>query len=107
MAAHGNTISRTLVDEAAALVGVSSDEVVRDNYSGRGMFGTSCFGLVGPTPVLMGMMAALGTVAQDHADSLDKPDVDRGLITRMAKDAAMDSMGREDIVYFPGWTLAN
>ena len=71
---------------------------IREDYSGRGMFGRTCFGLVysGTAGQLcacfLRAMDDDGTgTAQELADLLD--------------DMRTDSMGYDTIYYFPGWEL--
>ena len=67
---------------------------VRENYSGRGMYGNKCLGFVVSSHatayrLMVGMTAVLGA---DDA-------------SQIARSAQTDSMGRDMIVYFPGVTL--
>jgi len=72
-----------------------SDAVeIREDYSGRGMYGTKCLGFVVSSQrtayrLMVGLAAVLGT---DEASDI-------------ARRAQSDSMGRDMIVYFPGVTL--
>jgi len=72
-----------------------SDEVgVREDYSGRGMYGAKCLGFTVSSQaaafrLMVGMTSVLGA---DEA-------------ARIAGRAATDSMGRDMIVYFPGVIL--
>jgi hypothetical protein len=100
------TITREQLDDifdAAGLYETDEDErgdwdsdviAVRENYSGRGMFGDKCLGFVVSSQhtayrLIVGMAEVLGT---DEALEI----VRRG---------NEDSMGRDMIVYFPGVTL--
>lgn len=79
-------------------------------YSGRGMDGERCLG------VILESMASLGELAAElTATYLDAQQVNCGVvepyedseeIRRMIRRARTDSLGRSIIVYFPGWQLA-
>lgn len=67
-----------------------------NTYSGRGMYGEKCFGITtnGIPGVLM-VFAALSHIFDEDA------------VGRLASAAQQDSMGRDIIVYFPGFELYN
>jgi len=67
---------------------------VRENYSGRGMYGGKCLGFVVSSESTVLRLVACMTEVLGLDTTLD--------ITRKA---ATDSMGRDMIVYFPGVTL--
>lgn len=89
-----------------------SDLSLRDDYSGRFMFGATCFGIV---------TSSLATVAKEFDRALcdvmsmcasDEPEVDA--IAEEAEELrdmdifqnyCQDSMGLDYIVYFPGVTV--
>lgn len=77
----------------------------RSDYSGRGMYGGRCFGFVTGSPLKIGYaVAAVFGVDSLLIDS----DEDEGRVEigeRLMRSVAMDSMGYESIVYFPGWTV--
>jgi hypothetical protein len=68
------------------------DMDVRTRYSGRGMYGSACFGIVCSSPIQASMELAVELVEQGGED----------LAKTLANCATWDSMGRETIVYFPG-----
>lgn len=77
------------------LMGLLDEVDVRTDYSGRGMYGETCLGLVVDKPdILVGL--ALGQV-------LDQIDADPFEVVSRAR---TDNMGRSTIIYFPGVTLA-
>lgn len=83
-----NTVTRDDAEELASMV----DGRVYEDYIGRGMYSSSCFGIVHDvSDVLLGV--SLANVMPDDADDL-------------ARAARSDSMGHDTITYFPGWTLA-
>ena len=71
-----------------------AESALHEGYSGRGMYGDECFGIVvDDIGELCRFFAYLGA---DH---------DTDLADRLARVARTDSMGRSMIVYFPGYTL--
>lgn len=58
-----------------------NDWDLRTDYSGRGMYGTRCVGIVGPNPL---------EIVEAVASQTD------------LRGAQQDSMGRDAIVYWPG-----
>ena len=67
---------------------------IREDYSGRGMYGATCIGFVVSSQRTVFRLIACMTEVLGLDQTLD--------ITRKA---ATDSMGRDMIVYFPGVTL--
>ena len=76
------------------------DVSVRNDYSGRSMFGRDCFGIVIRDCNQLQLAAVMTFVfAQDSAgDGLD--------LLELFAAARTDNMGYDTIVYFPGWSLA-
>lgn len=77
---------------------------LREGYSGRGMNGKTCAGIVIDVDQLPRVYFAIGTAAgfaeADEHDS--QPPIDwEGLLNG----TAVDNMGRSMIVYWPRWTL--
>lgn len=77
------------------LMGFLDDVTVRTDYSGRGMYGATCFGLVvSKSDVLVGY--ALGRFLEERGyDAFE-----------VLEAARTDSMGYDAVVYFPGYNLA-
>jgi hypothetical protein len=77
----------------------SEDFDIRTDYSGRGMYGNACLGIVshdsGLTTALSFELAALLTEDQDFDDL-------RQNFHEIASIQQTDSMGRGTIVYWPG-----
>lgn len=68
-------------------------EALREDYSGRGMYGKECPGLVGSRKEFVRFYIRLAAqIGADEAEDL-------------ANAAREDSMGREEIVYWPGTEL--
>lgn len=65
-------------------------------YSGRGMFGDTCFGIVcsSPSQAMLSLGQALG-----------EEELDEGLVEAFS-DHRQDSMGVESIIYFPAITVS-
>jgi hypothetical protein len=73
----------------------TAKDCIRADYSGRGMFGEECFGVVLESDSQFSrFLLALGET---------EPDLARDLADRVRT----DSMGMSGIWYFPGFTLEN
>lgn len=84
------------------LFDVDVDECVRWDYSGRGMYGKTCFGIThsGNPAFLLGLGAELQRLAEDSSnEELQERAVD--VLQEMRYSASEDSMGRGAIIYFP------
>jgi hypothetical protein len=92
------TINRDTLEDAIGYAGL--DITVRADYSGRAMYGESCFGLVGDERDLLVLFASLGE--QVYNNDLDELDFQPAELARAMR---ADSMGRSSIFYFPGWQL--
>lgn len=85
------------------------DAQVRADYSGRGMYGATCFGVVCGSHqiglVALAITAAIADIVESNGEDTDYAeliDTAAGIVGTMR----VDSMGRDQIAYFPGWTLA-
>jgi len=67
-----------------------NDIKVYEQYSGRGMYGSKCFGLVGDDPVKMAMGLAVRLACDDNME----------LANRLSDCVRYDNMGLDSIVYF-------
>ena len=86
------SILRSVVLDALELAGLDED-ALREDYSGRGMYGHECFGVVVKNiPEIARFAAALGSLTE--CDDL-------------MEDAASDEMGLGLILYFPRYTLSD
>ncbi len=90
-----HTINITADELEDRLIGLLDEVTVRNDYSGRGMYGDVCFGIVtSQSDVLVGY--ALGRVLEElEGDGFEV----------LAK-ARTDNMGYDAIIYFPGFRLA-
>lgn len=84
----GLAIERDLLERVADDVGVT----LRFDYSGRFMFGRTCFGFVGDVHDLAAFFYALGLY----------PGGDGGVGDALARRLRRDNVGLEMIYYFPG-----
>lgn len=89
-------------DELSELVGDEFD--LRLTYSGRGMYGRECLGLVGDVGDYGRFVAAIA-LEIGACDSV-APDWPRGdhlreLLTRVTNRVCTDGMGHDTIFYFP------
>lgn len=90
------TINRKALEEACFDADVDYEETVREDYSGRGMYGATCFGLV--TPSQADAFKILW-----YYNAPDERDFSK--VPELLDDMRTDNMGYDVIVYFPGWTL--
>jgi hypothetical protein len=78
------------------------DSVIYRDYSGRAMYGSTCFGLVLDSD--QDMVRVLIELANPRLE--DDPDR-KDAVIELTRSLRADSMGYSGIWYFPGWTLAN
>jgi hypothetical protein len=95
----GETVNMTKLDldpVQAALweAGMDENEHVTNTYSGRGMMGEQCFGIMCDEGVRQGFTFFAHLAAE-------QPDV----ALQLANAVRTDSLGTGMIVYFPGYTL--
>jgi hypothetical protein len=98
-------ISTSELDTLTDILNIDGNDI-RTDYSGRGMYGNTCLGIVlgdGVTPIQVGV----ALVEALTADSDDQDSVESAWQTAntIAGRARMDSMGLGSIVYFPGVTV--
>lgn len=98
-----NTFPRTVFEDALEEGGVTEYEV-RDDYSGRFMYGDQCFGVTVPSfTEAFRMCLSLGMKLRDYVDQDEREFWYEDLVTDLVKAARYDNMGHDVIVYFPGW----
>lgn len=85
-------ITKDVLDEISDGMQNTLDVRFESDYSGRGMYGNGCFGLIGSMNALMDFTAAA-------ADVLDEDQM--GILIRAL---TIDNMGHDFIFYFPGVT---
>ena len=89
------TIKRSDIVDILDMVNIPED-AIREAYSGRGMYGKTCFGLdVDNHQAAYRFFAAAGQM------------LDEDVAVDLAESANWDSMGLGIIVYFPRITLKN
>lgn len=81
---------RADVEKAAYEADLDLEEDLRFDYSGRGMYGGKCFGIVADTARYTKFMMLLFA------------DLDRDQAWEMVDQVCTDSMGFDTIFYFPG-----
>lgn len=83
------------------------DAIIREHYSGRGMYGKDCVGFVISQGDVLSLGAAIGTAMEriDREDQ-DYEDGDLEVLQSMIQCGTLDSMGLSVIVYFPGVEIA-
>jgi hypothetical protein len=93
-----NTFSRDILVNAMESADIDVDSI-RDDYSGRGMFGERCFGVVMNPRSVMRFAYWLAIYCNDDEQTQE-------LGEDLVGCASTDSMGYDTIVYFPDWTLS-
>lgn len=90
-------------------LGEAEYDEIRESYSGRGMYGGSCFGVVLPAQREFSILIfGLGYESRDLEDSDNSEHQQLAEnLHRMARVAQTDSMGMDIIVYFPGFVLGD
>lgn len=100
---------RDVLDLAAEFMNTSLEEILREDYSGRGMYGATCFGVVLGASELAQFGAHLASAAYERAIDDDRemeydPEwLDE--VHQLLAAGVTDSMARDVILYFPGWVL--
>jgi hypothetical protein len=89
------------ITQADVQVNEDVAEIIRTDYSGRGMYGAECFGLVCDLPDVMATLVMLS-----HASTPDSDEVEWDVV-ELSRRMCSDGMGLSSIFYFPGWTLTN
>lgn len=92
------TINRQTIEQALYDADLEPEEDLRDDYSGRGMYGRNCFGFVTSIAGLARFFAALGALAAEDEELEQLPG-------DLARNLSSDSMGRDTIFYFPNFQL--
>lgn len=94
-----------LIERAMEEADLYPDENLRLNYSGRGMYGKECFGIVHSYQgQLMNFMLHLDRIVQEEASELG---VDFDLAFALSDAASRDSMAFDTITYFPGFLVGD
>jgi hypothetical protein len=76
------------------------DTAIRPDYSGRGMYGAECLGIViSGLGEAMTFTAALMAALDAHGEEGEN------ILYDLARDARQDNMGHDMIAYFPGVTV--
>lgn len=100
------TVARSDLSDALEASGLNKFEIY-ESYSGRRMGGESCFGIVVEPSDERRVFVALGW-ACGFAEASDGDFYEAAMAVweQLIRRASVDSMGRQTIVHFPGWTLA-
>lgn len=88
-------LARATVVDALYDAGLDEDALY-EGYSGRGMLGADCFGIVGYVSDVTKFLIRL--VAQDDEQGVD-------LAESLADSMRSDGMGTSTIFYFPGYEV--
>ena len=89
-------MAKKVINEALVAVIAEYAEDVHLTYSGRGMYGETCYGFSGDVARI------IGDVLQDIADM---PALIRQF-GEMLSVSRRDNMGLGTVLYFPGWNIA-
>ena len=89
-----STIERQMVIDALDNAGADPDRALRESYSGRAMYGTTCFGITGSIHEYSAFLV-----------ELTRLDDEEQYASELAMSVRTDDMGRETIFYFPGIEL--
>lgn len=97
-------IDQSFGDAIAEQFGRVSDQPLtfRRHYSGRGMYGAQCFGVVVPrgAEVALGMAIGVAAIEQEEIAVLGQGNAIE-VAEHMAGHAQYDNMGHDTIVYWP------
>jgi hypothetical protein len=97
-------LSPRFLEQAADIANIG-DCPIRDDYSGRGMYGEQCVGIDLPGQrELYRFLIALGALMTEDASWRDDPEPTADAMD-LANAAITDSLGLGVILYFPGWTV--
>ncbi|MBQ6358463.1 MAG: hypothetical protein IJI97_05840 [Clostridia bacterium] len=81
-----------------------------DDYSGRGMDGAKCFGLIGDFRLLAKFLVAMAELEMmeypDDGGEYNPGDNEAKWAIRLADEVVSDRMGHDTIYYFPGIKLS-
>lgn len=83
------------IEAAQDALGTWDEIGIRKSYSGRGMYGDECFGIVCPSNFGYAFIAAIAANSELGLD----------VATMLVKRLSTDSMGYDTIIYFPGVVL--
>lgn len=78
---------------------MDSEDAPHWGYSGRSMYGRTCFGFVGTMEDYTNFILGLVDVFYDQTEDID---VSKHLAGQFGERVATDSMGHDTIFYFPG-----
>ena len=81
------------------------DMDIRPDYSGRGMYGDTCFGIVHSDSESMVALAIVDALFTVDEMTLAGPAEVLMQAQQILRTTRNDSMGRSAITYFPGWQL--
>lgn len=94
------TVNFEVLKSAAESAGLG-DSAIRMGYSGRGMFGRKCFGIVGGPPDLVAFFEELSEASLENGDDGRYGALTLDLVQAMREGIATDDMARELIYYWP------
>jgi len=92
-----NLITQAEISDVLDLIG-ESDEIITYDYSGRFMYGASCFGIMGAAATFARFMGAFGVL-------VGEVDGDVSRVLDLADAVRSDNMASDTIYYFPGWSI--
>lgn len=93
------TISKSTARDLAYSVGMEPDDALYLNYSGRGMYGRECFGIVGTVSDLLGFVTEAVRRDKDGDEAVAE-------FVRYIEDVSTDNMGYDLIFYWEDVQIA-
>lgn len=94
---HNITLTKDVIEAAGEMAGLYEDEgTLRFDYSGRGMYGNTAFGIVGTEGDLIRFIFYL----QLSVESDDEAEIHE-MVLDLANSVRTDGMGLDTIFYFP------
>lgn len=89
---HAEQIAELIADA----VGEDLENVLRTDYSGRGMYGRECIGFIAEPAMVIAAIA--------ESDPYKSGELGADLL-ELASEVRTDSMGFNTITYLPGWSI--
>lgn len=89
-------IHPVIIEAIESFTNDNEHTIYENNYSGRGMYGANCYGISCNNP-----LKAISMITYEVWD-MDEEEAMMCWIDMMS-DAQTDSMGRQQILYFPGY----
>lgn len=97
------SISREIIERALEIAEIYDDEhSLQENYSGRSMYGATCFGITFEDDDALARFLAAAGMTGVYLENEGRGGFD---VIRFVRSMRTDSQGHGVIAYWPGWTL--